>query len=200
MVWRPACRDSSRRTTASPPEGRSVIAHRDALPLPICSLPAFRRRQKRAVGGWLGAGSPVTALPLSKEKDFTEGDDRRSMTERIECPPLPKERQPLGRSTVGRNPFLSRSSSPKRRFAVRSRYSACRKQHNEAWTNALRQQAQNNPVWRLHPSRGGVIGQEGIRASPDQAVKNSIPERIESVPTKSRQNRQSTTRHSSSPP
>jgi hypothetical protein len=38
-----------------------------------------------------------------------------------------------------------------------------------------------------------VIGQEGIRASPDQAVTSSEPEGTESVSTKSRQNRQSTT-------
>lgn len=104
---------------------------------PFCSLSAFRGRPKRAEGGWLGAGSPVTVLPFSKEKGITGDGDRRSMTKRVECPSLPKERQPLGRSAGGRKPVLSHSSSPKRRFAVRSRYSACRKQHNEAWTIVL---------------------------------------------------------------
>jgi hypothetical protein len=104
---------------------------------PFCSLSAFRGRPKRAEGGWLGAGSPVTVLPFSKEKGITGDGDRRSMTEHVECSSLPKERQPLGRSAGGRNPLLYHSSSPKRRFAVRSRYSACRQQHSEAWTIVL---------------------------------------------------------------
>jgi hypothetical protein len=44
-----------------------------------------------------------------------------------------------------------------------------------------------------------MIGQEGIRASPDQAGTSSVPERTESISTKSRQNRQSTTWNPCSP-
>jgi hypothetical protein len=39
MAWRPAGRISSQRTTAPTPEGASVIAHRDALPLPSVHCP-----------------------------------------------------------------------------------------------------------------------------------------------------------------
>lgn len=62
------------------------------------------------------------------------------------------------------------------------------------------QQAQKIPVWRPHSPRGGLIGQQGIRASPDPAVTSSEPEGTESISTKSRQYRQSTIRSPCSPP
>lgn len=113
----PACRAPSLQTPTSFPEGLKEIAHHDGMAAHFHRPSASRRRLEHVRESRPGARSPLPASPFSEEEGFAENSHRRSMTERIECPHLPKETQSLERTAGGRNQnhpalLLRREGSP----------------------------------------------------------------------------------------
>lgn len=104
-AWRPACRDPSLQTTTSFPEGSkgNRSSRWDSRSLVAGCLPPEEGWSKRKKAG-LALDRRFWHRPSPKRKALTENNNRRSMTERVDCPHFPKKMQPPVRTAGGRNP------------------------------------------------------------------------------------------------